>query len=67
MAGSESDAGALTFGVPDVTLGLSLMPRRIVRPKVGQLVLFPSFMWHGTIPFQSQAHRMTVAFDVLPV
>jgi tetratricopeptide (TPR) repeat protein len=67
MGNGDGEAGALTFGVPDATLGLDLPPRRIVKPKAGQLVLFPSFMWHGTVPFQSSAHRMTVAFDVVPM
>ena len=29
-----------------------------VQPAVGRLVLFPSYMWHGTIPFQSEASRL---------
>jgi hypothetical protein len=28
--------------------------------------LFPSYMWHGTIPFHSKQDRTTVAFDVVP-
>lgn len=58
------DAGALAFGVPDAELGLNLPPRRVVRPREGQLVLFPSFMWHGTLPFESEAARLTAAFDL---
>jgi hypothetical protein len=23
-------------------------------------------MWHGTVPFESEESRMTVAFDVVP-
>jgi hypothetical protein len=30
------------------------------------LVLFPSYFWHGTVPFASEQARLTVAFDVLP-
>lgn len=60
-------SGALAFGVPDAALGLDLPPRRVVQPKEGQLVLFPSYLWHGTTPFQSQEPRITVAFDMLPV
>jgi hypothetical protein len=37
-----------------------------VKPAVGKLVLFPSYFWHGTVPFQSQNMRLTVAFDVTP-
>lgn len=59
--------GALAFGVPDAALGLDLAPRRVVQPREGQLVLFPSYLWHGTTPFESSAPRLTVAFDALPV
>lgn len=62
----KSDAGALAFGVPDAELKHDLPPRRVVRPKVGQLVLFPSYMWHGTLPYAADAPRLTVAFDALP-
>ena len=58
--------GSLLFGVPDAALGLDLTPRRTVLPKVGQLVLFPSYFWHGTAPFESASPRMSVAFDALP-
>jgi tetratricopeptide (TPR) repeat protein len=65
--GGDGDAGALGFGVPDTALNLTLEPRRIVRPKVGQLVIFPSYFWHGTLPFESAQDRLTVAFDAIPV
>lgn len=60
------DAGCIQFGVPPVEMKLALFPRRVVRPAVGTLVLFPSYMWHGTIPFRSDTPRMTVAFDAVP-
>jgi len=41
--------------------------RRSVRPRVGTLVLFPSYLWHGTIPFHSQHARTTIAFDAIPL
>ncbi len=58
--------GHIQFGAPLGELGLDLPPRRTVRPEVGTLVLFPSYMWHGTVPFQSAQSRITVAFDLLP-
>ena len=58
--------GALTFGIPDENLGLDLSPRRVEAPRVGRLVIFPSYFWHGTIPFESEQPRLTVAFDALP-
>lgn len=62
----SSGPGALTFGVPDEALGLDLAPRRVEAPRVGRLVIFPSYFWHGTMPFESSQPRMTVAFDALP-
>ena len=58
--------GHIQFGSPMSELGLEIAPRRVVKPEVGTLVLFPSYMWHGTIPFQSEQPRTTVAFDVGP-
>jgi len=59
------DAGWLTLGEPDRKLGIDLAPWRKVEPKSGRLVLFPSWMWHGTVPF-ADGERLTVAFDVAP-
>jgi hypothetical protein len=58
--------GWLKFGEPGFDAGLSNPVRRNVKPAVGRLVLFPSYMWHGTIPFRSQQHRTTIAFDAVP-
>ena len=33
----------------------------------GDIVLFPSSIFHKTVPFESQEHRVTLAFDVKPV
>jgi hypothetical protein len=57
--------GWLTLGQPPADLGLDLPPTRMIKPKVGQLVLFPSWMFHGTRPFPA-GERLTVAFDVAP-
>ena len=59
--------GVLTFGVPDAALSLDLSPRRTVQPREGLLVLFPSYLWHGTTQFHSSTPRLTVAFDALPM
>lgn len=60
-AGSEE--GFLTLGEPQAMLGTGLAPYRTIAPRPGQLVLFPSTMWHGTRPFGS-GERLTAAFDV---
>lgn len=67
VAAPENDvSGCLQFGEPPVELGLDLTPRRVIRPRAGHLALFPSYLWHGTVPFEDSAPRMTVAFDVVP-
>lgn len=61
-AGGEDHAGWLSLGeVRDLVPGLA--PYRLIEPKAGRLVLFPSTMWHGTRPF-SHGERLTVAFDI---
>ena len=41
-------------------------PRRTLLPGVGDIVLFPSSLFHRTIPFQSNEERICIAFDVKP-
>jgi len=57
--------GWIQFGVPPAMFDLNLAPHRIVEPQPGRLVLFPSYLWHGTLPFDS-GDRLTAAFDFLP-
>jgi hypothetical protein len=42
-----------------------LPPEHLVKPEPGLLVLFPSYMWHGTVPFASEQKRLTCAFDIV--
>ena len=58
--------GWLKFGEPAYDVGLGDPVRSVVQPKVGRLVLFPSYMWHGTIPFHDLQDRTTISFDVVP-
>ena len=66
-AAAESRAGWIQFGQPPEDLGLELPPRRYIRPEVGRVALFPSYLWHGTVPFEDQVPRITVAFDMTPL
>jgi tetratricopeptide (TPR) repeat protein len=59
----DKEAGFLTLGEPEAELKLDVAPTRLVEPRPGRLVLFPSWMWHGTRPFGA-GERMTIAFDV---
>jgi tetratricopeptide (TPR) repeat protein len=59
---ADPHGGWLALGeLPE--LGLDLAPLRLVEPRPGRLVLFPSLMWHGTRPFDN-GERLTVAFDI---
>jgi tetratricopeptide (TPR) repeat protein len=58
--------GILSFGAPGMLTTPTLPAEFSVRPQVGCLVLFPSYFWHGTLPFHSDQPRLTVAFDVVP-
>ncbi len=55
--------GWLSLGAPPADLAIDLAPFRMIEPKPGRLILFPSITWHGTIPYRS-GERMTVAFDI---
>ena len=62
---NKDGQGWIEFGRPNIT-GLKDEPELAVKPQVGRLVLFPSYMWHGTRAFDSDETRLTVAFDLIP-
>ena len=66
MAEGRTDEGILSFGKPSILTTPPLEAEYSVRPTAGMLVLFPSYFWHGTIPFESPQPRLTVAFDAVP-
>jgi len=63
---AQAKQGWIKFGEPAFDVGLKDPIRRTVQPRSGRLVLFPSYMWHGTVPFHSDRVRTTIAFDVVP-
>jgi tetratricopeptide (TPR) repeat protein len=63
---ATAQQGWLKFGEPPYELGLKTPIRRTLQPQPGRLVLFPSYLWHGTIPFHAEQTRTTIAFDVVP-
>lgn len=66
-AGENNTDGWIGFGQPPDIYGLNHPPRKLVKPQEGLLVLFPSYMWHGTVPFAGDQYRLTAAFDVTPL
>ena len=63
---ADGHQGWLKFGEPELATVSRLEAEHFVKPAAGTLVLFPSYMWHGTVPFGGDKPRLTAAFDVLP-
>ena len=57
-------AGWIRFGVPPAGLGLDLDAVGQFEPKPGRLILFPSTLWHETLPFDD-GERLVIAFDIM--
>lgn len=62
---SHGQQGWLKFGEPEGNYP-GCRADYLVEPAAGMLVLFPSYLWHGTVPFESDGRRLTAAFDVIP-
>jgi uncharacterized protein (TIGR02466 family) len=63
-AESRGQEGWIKFGEPGTPTQPALGPERLVKPEPGLLVLFPSYMWHGTVPITGEETRLTCAFDL---
>jgi uncharacterized protein (TIGR02466 family) len=65
-ADTTRQPGWLRLGETDLKLAHRERIGRMIQPREGMLVLFPSYMFHGTTPFDTDEERITVAFDVVP-
>jgi uncharacterized protein (TIGR02466 family) len=65
--GAGEHAGWLRLGAPGVTTLPPLPADAFVRPQPGLLVLFPAYVWHGVVPFESDTARLSIAFDAVPL
>ena len=67
MCAVEDHQGWIEFGTPPARHGVAQPPDIApVQPMEGRLVLFPSWFYHGTRPFESSKSRISIAFDVMP-
>ncbi len=62
---AQARSGWLKFGEPRLPVP-GLTADHFVQPREGRLVLFPSYMWHGTNAIRGDEPRLTVAFDAVP-
>ena len=62
--GSSRQDGNIEFGrAPEYYPCKDQGEIRTIHPTEGTLVLFPSYVYHRTIPFEGQQDRITIAFD----
>ena len=47
--------------------GKNYYPKKEINVKTGDVVLFPSSIFHRTVPFDAQEDRVTLAFDLKPI
>lgn len=66
VADEQTRQGWIKFGEPAIEVALKQPVRRAIQPAPGRLILFPSYLWHGTIAFHDAAARTTIAFDIVP-
>ncbi len=64
----KNNEGAIEFSlhVEGFKILNTKIPNKIIKPKIFDLVLFPSLTFHRTIPFKSTEERICVAFDIIP-
>ena len=67
MSGETANSGWLEFGQPPTRLRHATAPPiRLLEPRPGRLVIFPSYFHHRTLPFEAAGQRISLAFDVMP-
>ena len=65
-ASSEDTAGWIEFGQPPDHYHGEVAPElALEKPREGLVVLFPSYFYHRTIPFDTTGRRISIAFDVV--
>ena len=67
MTQTNARAGWIEFGAPPEDFGVASEPElHDIQPKEGRLLLFPSWFFHRTRPFEANASRISIAFDLVP-
>ena len=65
----SGDEGAIELGLHGYDLPIldAKYPRITHSPKRGDLILFPSSLFHRTLPFTTEQSRCVIAFDLAPI
>tara|TARA_E500000331_G_scaffold347801_1_gene388488 strand:- start:872 stop:1699 length:828 start_codon:yes stop_codon:yes gene_type:complete len=62
----NKNEGAIKFSIAGPNITDSSLPEIIHNPEIGDMILFPSSLYHGTIPFSTDTDRIVVSFDLMP-
>lgn len=63
----DGNAGWIEFGRPTEEIKATVeLERRCYQPEEGKAVLFPSYFFHGTRPFESETPRISLGMDLVP-
>ena len=67
-ANNKKNGGAIEFSIYgyDYPKIKKNYPTQIFSPKTGSMILFPSSLYHRTIPIISDDERISLAFDIIP-
>ncbi|MDC1428131.1 putative 2OG-Fe(II) oxygenase, partial [Rhodospirillaceae bacterium] len=65
---TNDNAGAIELSLHgyDLPIQDDTFPKTIHSPRVGDIILFPSSLFHRTIPFKENTDRCVIAFDLIP-
>ena len=62
----DDKAGWIEFGPPPPDFPVPLNPEtRFIKPEVGNMILFPGYFFHRTVPTGVSQRRISVAFNVI--
>jgi tetratricopeptide (TPR) repeat protein len=64
-AKSKTDSGNLVVSIGDRE-NATISEKKMIDVVTGSLCLFPSSLYHYTIPFEAEEERIVLAFDVIP-
>ena len=64
----KQNEGAIEFSLHgyDYPILNDQYPRTLLHPEKGQIILFPSSLFHGTKPIGTNSERLVIAFDLMP-
>ena len=62
----ENNEGAIEFNLSGPNCYTTQSSKIIHNPKLGDIIFFPSSLYHRTIPFSTDSERIIISFDLQP-